>query len=72
VNLEFTFFKLLPRKAELGTEPPELELFKHNGVLLTAPTVVTVEAMDGLLWTLEAVITEDSTSCLRESDECVL
>ncbi len=45
VNLEFTFFKLLPKKAELGTEPPAPELFKLSGVLLTAPMVEKVVAM---------------------------
>ena len=43
VNLELTFFKLVPKKAELGAEDPAPDPFKLNGALLIAPTVETAE-----------------------------
>ncbi|MGG6532850.1 UNVERIFIED_CONTAM: hypothetical protein C3P02_19395, partial [Clostridioides difficile] len=54
--LEFTtFFKLLPKNTELGTEVAELEPFKLNGAWLTTPT----EAAEAAIRTLGVKVLAD-------------
>ncbi|WP_234309996.1 hypothetical protein, partial [Streptomyces sp. HNS054] len=47
LKLGFTFFKLAPMKAELGTGAPEPDPCRQGGNLFTAPTVETAAAIWG-------------------------